>query len=100
VIAETLTPRGVIERLERVKGMSGAGSDALARIRDAVEREGYGRPPAGGAEPFTPKPELADDLSQVLSRLSASVDSSTRTRATLLPASLVRRARRAVAKFA
>ncbi len=100
MIGSTLTPRGVVARLERVRGMSGAGHDALVRIRDAVEREGYGRPTALGAANVIPKPELATDLTEVLSRISASVDSSTRMRAVLLPPSLVRRARRVIVRFA
>jgi len=98
IVGETLTPRGVVARLERVRGMSGAGSDALARIRDAVEREEYGRPHA--AAEAVPRPALATDLTEVLSRLSTSVDSGTRMRAALLPPSLVQRARRVVARFA
>lgn len=100
LLGDTLTPRGIAARLERVRGMSGPASDALARIRLAVEQDGYGRPPGHGGANATRGRELADDLAEVISRLSASVDGNTRMRAMLLPPSLVRRARRTVARFA
>jgi transglutaminase-like putative cysteine protease len=99
-LGPTLTPRGVVARLQRVKGMSGGSAEALERIRAAVEMEGYGRPAADKALGALHGPELAKDLSTVVACLRTSVDEGTRIRAALLPPSLVRRSKRAVARFA
>ncbi len=96
VLGSTLTPREVVARLKRVRGMSGECGEALERIRASVEREGYGRPQTG----TSPDDTLARDLATVRARLHASVDSGVRMRAALLPPSLVRRVRRGVARIA
>jgi transglutaminase-like putative cysteine protease len=120
VIGPNLTPREVVARLRRVRGMSGEGAESLERIRAAVELEGYGRPAvdsAGAAPsikvlrntaptntaPSNTAPSntsLAGDLATVLARLSASVDRGVRMRAALAPPSLVRRARLTITRFA
>jgi hypothetical protein len=97
VVAPTLTPREAVARLDRTRGMSAAGSEALERIGRAVEAEGYGPPgPADRAR----RAGLADDLATVLACLRAGIDGNGRIRATMLPPSLVARATNVVSRFA
>lgn len=100
VVGPTMTPREVVARLQRVRGMPGPASEALERVVEVVEREGYG-PPAlqGESLSSSARVAIARDISMVLARLSASVDGNVRAKATLLPPSLVSRISRSVARF-
>ena len=82
-LSPVLTPREMDARLARTNGMTAAGRDALNRLRQAVEKEGYGSPddPGPGA--------LAADLRSVVGALMAGTDAGGRIRAILLPSSLL-----------
>lgn len=106
LVSRALTPREAVARLNRVRGMSDAGREALERIGRAVEREGYGRPtPVGVAEPGEPSVSqvqsgLAADLTVVLGCLRAGADGNGRLRAAMMPPSLVSRTVKLVGRLA
>ncbi len=99
VVAPTLTPRETAERLGRVRGMAGEGSEALHRIESAVERYGYGPRPEETMSQDARRALVADSRT-VLACLASSVPRDERTRAFLLPPSLVGRTIRAVRRLA
>ena len=84
-LAPILTPREMVGRIARAPDMTTESRDALERLRDAVERERFGKP---AAEPHN-APGLAADLVTVVAALLAGTDGAGRVRARLLPASFL-----------
>ncbi|HRN30367.1 MAG TPA: DUF4129 domain-containing protein, partial [Terrimesophilobacter sp.] len=78
------TPRAVVLRLSRARGISDAGRAALERLCAAVELSEFGPPGTTGAAP-----SLADDAELVVLCLLAGLDADRRARAHLLAPSLV-----------
>ncbi|MBX3094356.1 MAG: transglutaminase domain-containing protein [Cryobacterium sp.] len=85
-LSPALTPRAVVERLSRVRGMNDTAREALDRIREALELSEFGPP-----RDASPSGSLADDLESVIARLLAGLESGNRARAHLLAPSLVSR---------
>lgn len=83
-----LTPRSVVLRLSRARGMTDAGRAALDRLCAAVERHEFGPPGSSGAAT-----SLAADAELVIACLLAGLDADRRARAHLLAPSLVSGAR-------
>ena len=89
------TPRAFAARLaERPAVHDAEVGAALLRIRDSVERERYG--PTAERGDGAPVATLAHDVAAVRSALLADAAAAERVRATLLPASLIDRARTAL----
>ncbi len=93
------TPRAFAERTMRGDAFGDAAlRAALVRLRDAVERERYGpsflEPDGAGARERAAA--VAADLRTVRSALLAQAGAGDRIRATLVPASLIDRARKAL----
>lgn len=99
LVESTLTPRETTARLQRSRGMTAEGRDALDRLCEAVEHEGYGPPFAREATLREARETLIADTKVILACLSASAGSDTRMRAVMLPPSLVTRAKRAVTRL-
>lgn len=94
----TLTPRAVLVRLQRARGMTDAAREALARVGDALEREGYGPPQLEGAT-AQERSALVADTKAIISCLVASTPTDAQLKSFLLPASLVARTRQAVRRW-
>ena len=89
------TPRAFAARLAQRPAVHDAEvGAALLRIRDSVERERYG--PTAERGDGAPVATLAHDVAAVRSALLADAAAAERVRATLLPASLIDRARTAL----
>ncbi len=97
--ADAETPRAFAERTARRDAFEDADLQmALVRLRDAVERDRYG-PPHTELDRDSARERaaaLAADLSAVRSALLAEAGAADRIRATLVPASLIDRARKAL----
>lgn len=89
-VAAGSTPRAVVARLSRARGMTEDARAALERLCAALEVAEFG--PPGGA-PLGDGSALADDLELVVASLLGGLDSGDRVRARLLSPALVADAR-------
>lgn len=90
-LSASLTPRGVVERLSRARGVDDAARAALERLCTELERSEFGPPGAAvsGSVGVPAGASLADDVELVIGRLFAGAEGSGRARARLLAPSLV-----------
>lgn len=100
VVKPTLTLREAMAEIERGRGMTPEGAEALVRLGEAAEQEGYGPPHAHTVTQESERHSLVEDAKLVLRCLAASALGDERVRAVLLPPSLVARVKKAMTRFA